>query len=97
MQMKMSPRLKPRRGDLCRVGNVYATKQGVNGYFLVVGVSHPGKNERPYNNVHMIRFNMSGEVVGCVNEPEVYVSNHKDLVGEIDGEMPKMEVKWYEQ
>lgn len=96
MQIKVTPRLKPRRGAIPKIGNVYATKQGINGYFLVVGIQHPGKNERPYNNVHMIRFSMSGEVVGCVNEPEVYVQNHKDLVGEIEGEMPTMTVKWYE-
>lgn len=88
--------MKARRGVTPAIGQVYATRQGKNGYFVIVGISHPGKsNERPYNNVHMIRFGMDGEVYGCCSEPEVYVQNHKDLVGEVDS-VPTMTVKWYE-
>lgn len=96
MQIQVTPRLKARRGVEVKVGHVYATKQGINGYFVVVGVSHPGKNERPFNNVHMVRFAMTGDIVGCKSEPEAYVQNHKDLVGEIKDGMPTLTVEWYE-
>lgn len=95
MQIQVTPRLKARRGIVPAVGHVYATKQGINGYFVVVGISHPQKNERPFNNVHMVRFAMNGEIVGVKSEPESYVQNHKDLVGEIDT-MPTLTVMWYE-
>jgi hypothetical protein len=96
MKIHFTPRLKPRRGSPVKVGNVYATKQGLNGYFIVVGILKVGKHERPYNNITMLRFNMEGEIIRGLNEPEQYVQNHKDLVGEIKGGVPSLEVEWYE-
>lgn len=94
MKINAIPRMKARRGTPVKAGNVYATKQGLNGYFVVVAVAEHGKY-KPYTNVIMLRFDMAGNIIRAVCEPEPYVQNHKDLVGEVDGPLPDLTVKWY--
>lgn len=92
MKINLTPRLTPRRGEPVRVGNVYSTKMGPNGYFLVVGVVRRD-GDRPWNNVVLLRFDQAGQVTRGSNEPEAYVQDHKDLIGFVEN-MPDIIVKW---
>jgi hypothetical protein len=79
------------RGGPVEVGNVYTNPK--NRYFRIALNVIKRKDGRPWNNVVCIHVDSNGEIVGSSNQPEIYMSEHQDLVGKIK-EMPSMKIEW---
>lgn len=95
MKFKIEPKIMARRGTEVKEGNVYANRKGQN-YFDVVIAILERDGSRPWNNVCLVRVDIHGKVWGVRQEPERYVSEHKDLVGRV-AEMPELKVEWFKK
>lgn len=95
MKFKIQPKIVPRRGTPVVEGNVYANRKGQN-YFDVVIAILKRDGDRPWNNVCILRVDIHGNLRGVRQEPERYVSEHKDLVGKVK-EIPALEIEWFKK
>lgn len=94
MKIEMMPKLKPRRGGEVKVGNVYINPHGRPFYKIVLGLIPPDWGRRAkFNNVVCLHVTSTGEVVGASCNPQLYVSEHQDLVGEVRN-MPSLKIEW---
>lgn len=93
MKVHMTPPLAPRRGDPVEVGNVYANAHGSPHYKIVVSVISRDAHDQPWNNCVCLHTNGAGDIVGCSKAPQLYLSEHNDLVGRIR-ELPELTVEW---
>jgi hypothetical protein len=93
MKVDIGHQLRLHRGGPVEVGNVYSNCK--NRYFrVVIGIVKRQCN-RPWNNVVCMHVDATGEIVGSSNQPELYVSEHQDLVGKVL-DMPSMKITWFE-
>jgi hypothetical protein len=94
MKVEMLPRLHPRRGGKVKVGHVYTNPHGRPFYKVVVGLVPDSYRSRgTWNNVVMLHIDSLGNVVGCSNQPELYVSEHQDHVGIVKNEFT-LKIEW---
>lgn len=91
IKIEMPPDIKPVRGAPVKEGGIYTNRHTM--YFRLVLAVVPTTRDRPYNNVVCLHINVLGEIVGSSNQPEVYMSNHMDLVGVCEA-IPTLEIKW---
>jgi hypothetical protein len=92
IKVEMPEQLKPIRGGPVTVGNVYTNAH--TKYFRLIVAIVPKAGNRPWNDVVCLHLNIFGDIIGCSNQPYDYVSNHMDLVGKCNLNMPALKVEW---
>lgn len=87
MKIKAPTPYLPRRGSPVAPGNVYSHRGGRPYFRIVLGLVEK-QRERPFNNCVCLHVAGNGELMGCSMQPERYLSEHNDLVGKVDGDLP---------
>lgn len=92
MKVSIIPNTKSRRGDPVEVGNVYTNPHGRPHYKIVLGIISRA-NDRPFNNVAILKVFADGSCAGACCEPQQYLREHQDLIGQVK-DMPELKVEW---
>ena len=87
MKVKVPDPYTPTRGAPVVPGNVYSHRSGRPYFRIVLGLVEKHR-DRPFNNAICLHVAGNGELVGCSMQPHRYLSEHNDLVGKVDGELP---------
>lgn len=96
MKIQIPDPYTPRRGDPVVPGNVY-THKGGKPYFRLVLAVVTRVYDKPWNNVVAIHVDGTGAIVGCSMNPERYLSEHNDLVGKVEGELPTIKFNFLKE
>jgi hypothetical protein len=99
MKAIIEPKLAPRRGGKVEVGNVYTNVHAGGRYYRLVVSTNARKVSsfrENWNKIVCLHIDALGNIIGCSMQPELYMSEHQDLIGKVKS-LPDFKIEWLKE